>query len=822
MTTDTAEIPPEAVAAALDASETGLWQWDVAAGRVVWSESLGKLHGLGVGKCARTMEQHLAAVHPDERDRVAEELGRAVDTGALPALEYRILRPDGTVRWLEARARALELGGTVSLAGTCTDVTARRRREDDLRRAQAETADHGRLAALTADVGFALTQSTSLTEMLQRCAQSMVDRLGAAFARIWTLDETSQVLLLQTSAGMYTHTNGPHGRVPVGKFKIGLIAEEREPHLTNQVVDDPRVGDQEWAKREGMVAFAGYPLIVGDHLLGVLAMFARHPLSDADFRALETVANGVALGIARTRGEEARERRAAELASLAGELRYQRDLTTTIADNTASALFMMDASGFPLFMNAAASTLTGYSGVDEIRGRELHHAIHFRKPDGSPYPMEECPIDRANAEIVPLRAQRETFCRKDGSLFPVEFNLAPIVRDGQPLGAVIEARDITRELEAQQALEESDERFHLVARATNDAIWDWDFAAGTVWWNEGFEAMFGYPLASLEPGPESWTGRIHPDDRERISHGIHEAIESTSKTWTDEYRFRRADGTWAEILDRGILVRDESGTARRMIGSMMDISDRKRAERDLRERAEELLRLTSALERSNRDLDQFAYAASHDLKAPLRGIANLALWTEEELGEAATATVREYIAKLRGRVHRMEALIDGILAYSRAGRVAAPPEPVAVARLVRDVVDLLSPPAGLRIEVPPDLPVLQAERAMLQQVFMNLIGNAVKHAGGPGGVVTVGWAREGDWFNFTVADDGPGIAPAFQDRIWGIFQTLAPRDKVEGTGIGLALVKKIVESRGGRVWLESAEGKGALFGFTWPAGPAKE
>ena len=127
--------------------------------------------------------------------------------------------------------------------------------------------------------------------------------LDAAFARIWTHNEREKVLELQASAGMYTHIDGPHGRVPVGKFKIGLIAEERKPHLTNSVIGDPRVPEQEWARREGLVAFAGYPLIIGDRVVGVMAMFARHSLSQATLDAMASIADGVALGIERKQAE---------------------------------------------------------------------------------------------------------------------------------------------------------------------------------------------------------------------------------------------------------------------------------------------------------------------------------------------------------------------------------------------------------------------------------------------------------------------------------------------------------------------------------------
>ena len=181
------------------------------------------------------------------------------------------------------------------------DADVRRER----RRAQTALLERARLAELTSDVGIALTQGTDLRAMLQLCAEALVRHLDVAFARIWTLDDASGILELQASAGMYTHINGAHSRVRLGQYEIGAIARERRPHLTNQVVGDPQVHDQEWARREGLVAFAGYPLVVHDRVLGVVAMFARHPLSEFLPKALASMASAVAVGIERKRAEEA-------------------------------------------------------------------------------------------------------------------------------------------------------------------------------------------------------------------------------------------------------------------------------------------------------------------------------------------------------------------------------------------------------------------------------------------------------------------------------------------------------------------------------------
>jgi light-regulated signal transduction histidine kinase (bacteriophytochrome) len=232
--------------------------------------------------------------------------------------------------------------------------------------------------------------------------------------------------------------------------------------------------------------------------------------------------------------------------------------------------------------------------------------------------------------------------------------------------------------------------------------------------------------------------------------------------------------------------------------------------------AAERAHLTAALAHRKEELDRFIYIVSHDLRAPLRGIANLSSWMEEDLDGKLDEEGREQMRLLRGRVHRLEAMIDGILRYSRAGRAGEPIEAVDLGALVAEVLAKLAPAAAVSFDVAPGMPTIETERAPLLQVLSCLVSNALKHAGRPDPRVAVTCVEAGSAYEITVKDDGQGIPISLQPRVWGIFQTLAPRDEVEGTGIGLSIVKKIVESRGGRVWIESAPKAGAAFHFTWP------
>ena len=253
-----------------------------------------------------------------------------------------------------------------------------------------------------------------------------------------------------------------------------------------------------------------------------------------------------------------------------------------IANNTSMALFVMDGRQHCVFMNRAAEEMTGYRFA-EVQGRPLHDVIHHQHPDGRPYPLEDCPIDRAFPEHERVQGE-ETFVHKDGHFYPVGFTASPIRGDdGMPMGTIIEARNIAESKARRAAVRQAEERYRLVVHATNDAIWDWDLDTDQIRWNEAVQALFGYASAEVGASAGWWKESIHPDDRDRVVAGIHDVIDGSGDSWTEEYRFRRADGSYATILDRGAVLRDPSGRACRMIGAMLDLTERKAAETALRE-----------------------------------------------------------------------------------------------------------------------------------------------------------------------------------------------------------------------------------------------
>ena len=647
---------------ALAAGAMGVFEWNIVENRVVWSPAIERMHGIPVGSFDGSFDAYQRDIHPDDRDKVFSAVRSTLDERKPHFISYRIVRPDGQVRWLEAHGRLVvsPTGEPQRLVGVCRDVTDQResesvrsraaaaeaaqreaekgrarlasilssipdpfavldrelrvlhvnesaarmfgkpvaellgRRVSDMpapgaalflpayervlrtgkavsveeylqpwdrwyeanifpvedgmalyardvtirKRAMEITTRLARTTALRADISACLADERDVSMMLRRVCELLVEHLDVAFARVWTADDEGTMLLLQASAGMYTHIDGGHRAVPVGKFKIGRIAATRRPHITNDVANDPQVGDREWAAREKLQAFAGYPLLVDGRMVGVLAMFSRHKLAD--------------------------------------------DTTTT-------------------------------------------------------------------------------------------------------------------------------------------------------------------------------------------------TLESI-----------------ADLVAQGLV--------------------RKRTELELAHRIEDLAR-------SNQELEQFAYVASHDLQEPLRMVASynqlLARRYKGKLGEDAD----EFIGFTVEGVTRMQRLINDLLAYSRVGTRGSERVDVdmmavlqaTTANLERAIAD-----ESASITADP-LPHVLADEGQMIQLLQNLIGNAIKfHRDGETPRVHVGARKDATGVTFYVRDNGIGIDPQYFDRIFIIFQRLNPREQYAGTGIGLAICKKIVERHGGRIWVESTPGEGSTVLFTIP------
>jgi PAS domain S-box-containing protein len=370
--------------------------------------------------------------------------------------------------------------------------------------------------------------------------------------------------------------------------------------------------------------------------------------------------------------------------------------------------------------------------------------------------------------------------------------------DGRPVRLRGTVQDVTEQRAAAEALRQSEHRFHLAALASSEALCEWNIETGVLWLNESFTALFGHAVA--RPTVEFWKSLIHANDSERVDRSLQQMFAARGSLWSEEYRLRRADGTYAWVFDRGFIERDAANRPVRMIASLMDITHRKEAER-----------LKS----------DFVSFVSHQLRTPLAGM-NWMLELAAEC-EQLPPDAQDYISNAREAAARLVSLVNDLLDIARleAGRIVMIPEPVPLADATQSVLtELESLIAEKRLQVSVDADhasVVLADPQLLRQVVMNLISNAIKY-NNPGGRLDVRIAAQNEAIEWSVRDTGMGIPRAAQSRLFEKFFRAdnAVAQEVEGTGLGLHLVRLIIEQAGGRVWCESEQGAGALFAFTLP------
>ncbi|MBZ5607418.1 MAG: PAS domain S-box protein [Acidobacteriia bacterium] len=478
---------------------------------------------------------------------------------------------------LEAVAAVLAFvaGGLGLVPWLASQVRKRRRAEEALEQARyemeariatrtADLAERSRLAALTAEIGMVLARGDAVDVTLQRAAEIVLRCVEGAFARIWTLNQAGDVLELHASAGMYTHLDGGHGRVPVGKFKIGRIAQEGQPHLTNNVQEDSWVGNKEWARREAMVAFAGYPLMVEDRVVGVVGAFARQRITVAGFQAFELLAGSIAQFLARKRVEVA--------------LLESEEKTRLLLDSAAEAIYGMDLDGRCTLANRACLELLGYEKQKDLLGRNMHDLMHHTRPGGGAYPIAECRIFQAVRRGEGSHADDEVLWRADGTSFPAEYWSYPVRKSGQIVGAVVTFLDIS----ARKRAEEEQHKLVALVETSSDFIVIASPERKILYLNQGGAKMAGIESPRQAIGMD--ISAFHSESAwKRIENEVIPAVMKAGHHEEEAQLRNLKTGALVDVLLNAFLLRKpETGEIICLAAVMRDITLRKRAEAALR------------------------------------------------------------------------------------------------------------------------------------------------------------------------------------------------------------------------------------------------
>lgn len=513
--------------------------------------------------------------------------------------------------------------------------------------------------------------------------------------------------------------------------------------------------------------------------------------------------------------EELEIRVAERTKELAASMLQVRDLAErmTLATNAAQiGTYDWNLVTQKIIWNDYYATLLGYlpetMAADSYQAWECHVA-----PEDLPRVKAALELARDNQTDY---SEEYRIIWDDGSSHWIEaFGRFYYDSDGQAVRMTGVINDITERIQVESDIRESEEQFRATFEQAAVGI---AHVALTGQWlrvNQKLCDIIGYTEAELLGS--TFQDITYPEDLSVDLEYVNQLLAEYIQTYTMEKRYIHKLGRIVWVNLTVSVRRDALNEPIHFISVVEEIDDRKRTEFALEEQAIKLAKTANLVKQRNQDLDQFAYIVSHDLKAPLRAIANLSTWIEEDLEEEISSETREHLELMRSRVYRMEVLVNGLLDYARVGSTQASLTTFAVEDLLAEIIDSLSPPASFIIALPTNLPTITTNYLLLSQVFANLLSNACKHHDRTDGQIQVIAQLQGEIWTFAVADDGPGISLENQERVFGIFQTLADDNKQENTGIGLSIVKKIVESQGGNIIIESKIGTGTTFQFTWIA-----
>ncbi len=378
-------------------------------------------------------------------------------------------------------------------------------------------------------------------------------------------------------------------------------------------------------------------------------------------------------------------------------------------------------------------------------------------------------------------------------------------------------RRTTRRMGAQVSLRagEGAESFgHSRFPSPSFGRWRIECATGLWAWTEELRALCGLEAGEAPQCMEDFLRLVHPEDRRRVRLRLARALEGACAFRAD-YRLLRPDGQVIHLRSEACLLGEEGGSPVALVGTTQDVTDVRRVESRLKRSTQQLRQKSARLQRINGELEQFAHVLAHDLKGPLRALSTLASWIEDDLRGQLPAEVREHLRLLRERARRMHRLFEALLHYTRAGG-SPHVVPTDVGRLVHELAQQVPQHRGVVIDTAPDLPVFRTDREALRQVLAELIANGIDHHGGTTARIQIGAEVREHEIEFVVSDNGPGIAPEHHERVFGMFQTLSAQDRDERVGMGLALVRKLVQGLGGTIGIDSVPGRGTCVRFTWP------
>lgn len=765
---------------ALRVNRDGIWDWNLRSGEFYFSPRWREMFGFGPDETVPfSVANHEWLFHPDDL-HIAKETRNTLFNGTpYVDIEFRHACKGGTYRWVRCRAEAVVNGATGRLErviGLNTDIAERKRKELESR--------------AMSDVLRGLSETSNLDELLSLVHEAVGRVVYARNFFVALHDKTTDLFSMQFFVDQWDEkpaAENLRGTRSHYVFRTGrpLLLDDETTAKMEAEGEFRLVGTQP-------KSWVGIPLRTPDRIIGVLVLQSyddEHLYSHDDLQFLTNLGGPIAMAIERKRAES------------------RMLLLNTALNSAANGVVITTGDGSIEWVNRAFSDLTGYS-ADEVRGQNPrvlnsgHHPKEF-------YESMWRTIKSGTAWKGELVNRR-----KNGELYDEEMTITPVLDESSRTNHFIAIKsDITERRKAQDALRSSEEQHRLLFESNPFPVYVYDLetlrflAVNQATVNHyGYtrdEFLNGLTLADIRPKEDV------PDLFERVA-GVSEGHDTIARP----SRHKKKDGTVTHVEITSHVISFAGRRAEIVLAN--DITERLAAE--------EQIRITNErLAQSNRELQDFAYVASHDLQEPLRKVQTFADRLGSKYADALDETGRDYLGRMTNAAHRMQTLIQDLLAFSRVTTKAQPFVPVDLDQITRDVLSDLEvkiEESGATVDIGL-LPTIDADPSQMRQLMQNLIGNALKfHAPEVKPVVRVSAEHHANGgppdVRISVEDNGIGFDEKYLDKIFTVFQRLHGRTEFEGSGIGLAVCRKIVERHHGTLTASSSPGKGAKFTFTLP------
>ncbi|WP_435654031.1 PAS domain-containing protein [Cellulophaga baltica] len=738
----------------------GYWEFDLIKGTSYWSDKVYRILGLGKDSILSSFESLKTLLFEEDISLLEEKRKKSIATGEEYILENRVKRPDGSIIWIRQKGTYVknEDGVPVFYEGTIQDIT------------------ESKLVSL------------SLEDTIQR--YNLVTK--ATSDAIWDLDfKTGEIFRGENYVKLFGYSKENMSSKDTNLWERHIHPEDHD-RVVNSFNSSIEKGDYFWEEQYRFLNVnKDYSNVVDK------AFIVRNEY-------------GEALRMVGSMQDVTEKLQAIE------DIKRSNERFVKVSEATNDGIWDWDLVNDIVFHGPGYAELFGYPKNEG----KADPAIWISRI----HPEDKPRILKLVNDLVELKAEEYFNCeyrylKSNGEYAHVSDRGSVMKNDhGEVIRIVGAAQDITDRVQYTTQIKNANERFEKIAEATQDAIWDWDLVNNTLYQGKGYQTLFGYDSSEGDVTFEFWRTKVHPEDLEHAIASTENLLKQKTGTYfKTEYRYLKSDDTYAYVIDRGSVIRNDDGDVVRMVGAMQDITENKNYQESLQKLNLNLEKQADELLRYNEELEQFAYVVSHDLQEPLRMISSFLMLLEKKYNHVIEDEGKKYIHFAVDGAKRMRQIILDLLDFSRVGKSEEELVALDLNEILAEVTlifqqEIIDKEATLII---PELPTINSYSLLILQLFQNLIGNAIKYQKeGVKPVIEVTYEELVTHHKFSVSDNGIGIDSEYFDKIFVIFQRLHGRNQYNGTGIGLALVKKIIENLKGKIWVTSKKGEGSTFYFT--------